>query len=280
MDQHMKQWLKKNGHQNVFAFYTKQQCEEMASHLEEQLATEQQLEQAAREVVKHSQLAFTLSETAPPLPSITTTWMAPEIKEPPVAGEEKPTRRTEPIIAEPSEPPGPSPTLSAQSGVSRLSISLVGMLGLLVWSSALYQFAFQQGKQQHTRQQNDVIATHCQTPGTSQQVVQSKSLNKVSPTTRPLFSTPLLIQPSLRVEIATTHPSLRWKEIVPPSRTSWNTSQTPIISAELSQQPATSNSPWLMPSISRFKLNRRHSKPTHQREFFRLPPLQLTNTTF
>ena len=52
MDQHMKQWLQQHGHKNVFAFYTQEQCEDLLANLEEQLATEQQLGQAARELVK------------------------------------------------------------------------------------------------------------------------------------------------------------------------------------------------------------------------------------
>lgn len=254
MNQQMQDWLKQHGQENVFAMYSKEQCETLLANLTSQLEAEEELELAARHVMAHTQ--FVLDED----------------------------EETSPSLAEPeTQQPTPEPARRswASSPLLWTITSAVCVCMFALWSVLVYNYGAKSGR---TTQQNEALMACRSAPPTPLhgRMARPAAAHLATVASEPMtkIEKPMLIQPSLRVEMNVSKPNVVWRNL---GSSRWNTSHRDLLPAGMTS-PSNSplgNSPWFGANRSRWRLPLGTRKPSlRPKPRLELTPLQISRTTF
>ncbi|TNE43852.1 MAG: hypothetical protein EP343_32280 [Deltaproteobacteria bacterium] len=259
MNQQMQDWLKQHGQENVFAFFNKEQCEALLDNLNAQLAAEEELEQAARHVVAHSQ--FVLDE------------------------------EPEPLLAEPEEAPAtqqPARVPWTRSPLLWTLTSATCVCLFAFWSVLVYNYGANKGRTDSSNQALMACRTAPVTPtfktlapparhAAASVIAQATASTQES---LPEIPKPMLIQPSLRVEMNVTKPSMSWREL---HTGRWDNSNKDLLPAGSTTNVASpwNDRDWFGSNRSRLRLPLGTPKPNLQTNTsLELTPLRISRTTF
>lgn len=274
----MQPWLKQNGHHNIFTLFSEEQCQELLHRLEHQLVTEEQLEQAAREVVAFSARTHTVSEPAPEGERLHNHSPIPKVCNPNPASHTF-FQRT-----------------ATRIGLGASAISLALLSVLFLWSFGLYRYAYRQGMQSP-----NITAAACNqatTPGSPALACASApcnagSVSQVKTSFPPLL--PLSPSPSERPRqalwsqgLSLPAPFATGNNLVSFHSLSWKTPTAPSFGLhETKQPPLRNHTPWsdlwqqptsLLSSDENLQLDL-HQKSQHSEQirFVLLQPLKISN---